>query len=112
MEPKKKNEWVEEINVAGRDLVDRVKELVAEGNVRKLIIYRKNGETLMEVPLTASVVAGSAMLVFTPMFAALGALAAFIAEVRIEVVRMSEEEVEEEKAKRDSDEAKKRIELD
>jgi len=112
MEPNKnKNEWVEEFNVKGRDLVDRVKELIAEGNVRKLIIYRNSGEVLMEVPLTASVVAGGAMLVFAPIFAALGAAAAFIAEVRIEVVRLSEEEVE--KIKKDEAEnPKSRIELE
>lgn len=87
MTDKKKNEWVEEIEVASNELVGKVKELIEQGNVRRLVIRRKNGEVLMEFPLTASVVAGSAMLVFTPLLAALGALAAFVAEVRIEVIR-------------------------
>lgn len=84
---KRKNEWVEEIQVQGNDLVAKVKELIEQGNVRRLVIRKNNGDVLMEFPLTASVIAGSAMLVFTPLFAALGALAAFVAEVKIEVVR-------------------------
>lgn len=96
---KKKNEYVEEFEVAGRDLVARVKELIEQGNVRTLIIRKSDGDVLMEVPLTASVIAGSAMLVFTPVLAALGAAAAFLAEVKIEVVRMSDEEIEEERRK-------------
>ena len=97
-EKKKKNDektWSEEIEVTGNELVGRVKELIQQGNVRRLIIRTKDGETLMEVPLTASVVAGSAMLVFTPLFAAIGALVAFIAEVRLEVVRVIEDEEDE-----------------
>lgn len=86
-EEKNKNDWVEELEVAGNDLVAKVRELIEEGNVRRLIIRKPDGEVLMEVPLTASVVAGGAMLVFAPLFAALGALAAFVAQVKIEVVR-------------------------
>lgn len=82
-----KDTFVEEIEVAGKDLVDQVKQLVEEGNVRRLIIYKSDGDVLMEVPLTASVVVGSAMLVFAPLWAALGAAAAFLAKVKIEVVR-------------------------
>lgn len=86
-EEQDKNTVVEEIEVAGNELVDRVKELIQEGNVRRLIIRKSDGDVLMEVPLTASVVAGGAMLVFTPLLAAIGAAAAFLAKVRIEVVR-------------------------
>ena len=110
--PKNKNEWREEFDVKGRDLVERVKELIAEGNVRKLIIYKSDGEVLMEVPLTASVVAGSAMLVLAPFLAALGALAAFVAEVKIEVVRMSDDEVADEKRKNSDGEPKEKIDID
>lgn len=91
MSDEKKETWVEEIEVAGNDLIARVKELVEQGNVRRLIIRKGDGEILMEVPLTASVVAGSAALVFAPLFAALGAFAAFVAQVKIEVVRVGED---------------------
>ncbi len=93
-EPKGKNDWVEEIEVAGNDLVARVKELIEEGNVRRLIIRKPDGDVLMEVPLTASVVVGGAAVVFAPLFAALGALAAFLTQLKIEVVRIPEEEAE------------------
>ena len=79
--------FVEEIQVRGSDLVERVKELMEQGNIRRLIIRRSNGEELMQVPLTASVIAGGAMVVFAPMLAALGAMAALLAEVKIEIVR-------------------------
>jgi hypothetical protein len=82
-----KNTWVEELEIASKDLVERVRELIEQGNVRRLIIRKKDGEVLLEVPLTASVIAGGALLVFTPLLAMLGVLAAFVAEVRLEVVR-------------------------
>lgn len=82
-----KDTWVEEMEIAGKDLVERVKELIEQGNVRRLIIRKKDGQIMMEVPLTASVIAGGVLVVFAPLFAALGALAALIAEIKLEVVR-------------------------
>jgi hypothetical protein len=82
--------WVEEIEIAGNELVDRVKELIQEGNVRRLIIRRSDGTTLMEIPLTAGVVAGGVVTVFAPLLAALGALAALVAEIRLEIVRVDQ----------------------
>jgi hypothetical protein len=105
-------EWREEFEIKGKDLVERVKELVREGNVRKLIVYKSDGNVLMEVPLTASVIAGSAMLVLAPVFAALGAAAAFLAEVKIEVVRMSDDEIAEQKRKNDAGDSKEKIDID
>lgn len=55
---------VEQVEVKGNELVDRVKELIEEGNVRRLIIRNAQDEVLMVLPLTATVVAGGAMLVF------------------------------------------------
>lgn len=107
-----KNEWREEFEIKGKDLVDRVKELIKEGNVRKLIIYKSDGDILMEVPLTASVIAGSAMLVLTPILAAIGAAAAFLAEVKVEVVRMSDEEVDEQKRKNNDSDNKEKVDID
>jgi hypothetical protein len=75
------------MEIAGKDLVERVKELIEQGNVRRLIIRKKDGDIMLEVPLTASVIAGSVLVVFAPLFAALGALAALIAEIKLEVVR-------------------------
>lgn len=81
-------DWVEEIEVAGSDLVDRVKEIVQEGNVRRLIIRNANNDVLIEVPLTPAVVVGGVATIINPILAALGALAALIAKLKIEVVRV------------------------
>lgn len=89
-EPRKRKaqrDWVEEMEVAGSELVDRVKALVAEGNVRRLIIRNANNEVLIEVPLTPAVVVGGVATVFHPVLAALGAMAALIAKLKIEIVR-------------------------
>jgi phage-related minor tail protein len=83
-----KSDWIEEVEVAGSDLVDRVKDLVKEGNVRRLIIRNANNDVLIEVPLTPAVVVGGVATIIAPILAALGALAALIARVKIEVVRI------------------------
>ena len=79
--------WSEELTVTGQELVERIKKLVAEGNVRRLIIRKSDGESLLEIPLTAGVVAGGAVTIMAPVLAALGALAALLSEFRVEVIR-------------------------
>ena len=87
-EPEKRDrDWAEELTVTGQELVERIKKLVAEGNVRRLIIRKPDGEALLEIPLTAGVVAGGAVTIMAPVLAALGALAALLAEFRVEVIR-------------------------
>ncbi len=88
--PKNQRDWVEEMEVAGSDLVERVKSLVAEGNVRRLIIRNANDEILLEVPLTPAVVVGGVATIINPVLAALGALAALIARLKIEIVRVED----------------------
>jgi len=91
---KKDSAWAEEMVVAGSELIERIKKLVAEGNVRRLIIKKPSGEDLLEIPLTAGVIAGGAMVLMAPVLAAVGALAALLAEVRLEVVRGEPEDRE------------------
>jgi len=79
--------WTEQIEIAGSELVDRTKELIEEGNVRRIIIRNPDDEKLLEVPLTTGVVVGGAFTVLAPVLAALGAMAALLARVKIEVVR-------------------------
>ena len=86
--PKNQRDWVEEMEVAGNELVERAKSLVAQGNVRRLIIRNANNEVLMEVPLTPAVVVGGVATIVSPVLAALGALAALIAKLKIEIVRV------------------------
>ena len=89
--PKQERTFSEFIEVAGSDLVERVKKLIAEGNVRKVIIRNEKGDSLLEIPLTAGVVVGGALAIVYPVLAALGALAALLVNVKIEVVRTTSE---------------------
>lgn len=89
---KEERTWVEEIEIAGSELVDRVKELIAEGNVRRLIIRKPDGDLLLEVPLTAGVAVGSVVTIFAPVLVALGAMAALLTRVKVEIVRIKDKE--------------------
>lgn len=78
---------IEEIEIDAGELVDRVKNLIQEGNVRRLIIRKSNDDVLVEIPLTAGVAAGGVVTIFAPVLAALGAMAALLARVKIQIVR-------------------------
>ena len=71
----------EEFRVNGEELLGRIKQLVHEGNIRRIIIKNKEGAVLMEIPLTFGVV--GALLV--PTLAAVGAIAALLAEATVVV---------------------------
>jgi hypothetical protein len=73
-----------EFKVRGDNLIARVKELLHEGNVRRIIIKNDEGRTLLEIPLTLGVVGA----VLAPVWAALGALAALAADLRIVVEKV------------------------
>ena len=73
----------EEYSVCGEDLLSRVKELVREGNIRRITIRSDEGNTLIEIPLAIGVV--GAMLL--PVWAAIGAIAALVTNCTIAVER-------------------------
>jgi hypothetical protein len=77
-----KTTW-ETFTTTGEQLLKKIKELIAEGNVRKIIIKDKNGKELMTLPLTIGVVGA----VLAPVLAAVGALAALIGECTLSVER-------------------------
>ncbi|MCB9456393.1 MAG: DUF4342 domain-containing protein [Anaerolineaceae bacterium] len=81
----------EELEVAGNQLVDRVQEMVKQGNVRRIIIKNPDDGILLEMSLTVGAVAGGVLALGAPWLAALGAIAALIARVKIEIVREEEE---------------------
>lgn len=89
----------EELEVMGNQLVDRVKELIEQGNVRRLIIRDQNSRTLLEIPLTVGVVAGGALAVFWPLLAGLAVVGGIVARLKIEVVRENPDVIEETKKK-------------
>lgn len=73
----------ETFTVKGEQLLNKIKELIAEGNVRKITIHDKQGKEIMSFPMTIGVVGA----VFAPVLAAVGALAAVLTECRITVER-------------------------
>ena len=72
----------EELQVMGEQLLSKVKELIHEGNVRRIII-KQEGRTIVEFPLSVGLVG----VVLAPTLAAIGAIGALIAQCSIEVVR-------------------------
>jgi hypothetical protein len=78
---------VEEIEVAGHQLVERVKELVKEGNVREVRIRTEDGDVFLKAPLNVGVIAGGVVALAAPFLAILGVLAALVTRVRVEVER-------------------------
>ena len=83
---------VEEYKVTGDELVHKVKQIVHEGNIRKITIKTEGGNTLLEFPLTVGVV-GAVLL---PLWAALGAAAALISDCTIAVEKVEQVEKAEE----------------
>lgn len=90
-EESKKTTIVEEIEVSGRELVDRVRELIKDSNTSRVTIRSQKGEELMTLPVSFGVVAGGIIAVTAPVLAAVGALAALVTRVKLEVVREVEE---------------------
>jgi hypothetical protein len=74
---------LEEFKVQGDDVLKKIKELIRQGNIRRIIIKNEHGETLVELPLTVAVV-GTALV---PVLAAIGALAALVTNCTLVVER-------------------------
>jgi len=74
----------EEFSVNGEELLARIKALIHEGNIRRIIIRDKQGRTFMEIPLTV----GVAGVLLVPTLAAVGALAALVTEAKIVVEKV------------------------
>jgi hypothetical protein len=75
---------MEEIKVLGKELVDKVQEIIHEGNVRRIIIRDDHGHTFMEIPLTVAAIGA----VVAPVLAAVGAIAAHLAHFTLVVERV------------------------
>jgi CBS domain-containing protein len=77
----------EVFKVSADETVAKVKEIVAEGNVRRIIIQNEDGKTLIEFPLTVGVAAAAGVLLLAPLLAAIGVLAAIVTDLTIVVER-------------------------
>lgn len=75
--------FTEEFSVSSDDLVRRVKDLLHEGNVNRIVVRDEQGKLLLEVPAAAGVIGA----VLAPWLAALGAIAALVTECTISVER-------------------------
>ncbi len=78
---------VEELKINGDDLVAKVKELIHESNIRRIIIKNEEGRILVEVPLTVGVVGGVIGAALFPVIAAIGAIGALVAHMTIIIER-------------------------
>lgn len=71
----------EEFSVNGEDLIAKIKEIIHEGKIRRIIIKKKDGATVMEIPMTLGVVGA----LIAPQLAAIGAIAALVTEATVVV---------------------------
>lgn len=82
-----KNTVKEEVWVKGNELVEKFKELIKQGNIRRIIIKDEEGKTLVEIPMTIGLLG----TVIAPYVAILGGLAAMITKCKIEIIKREEE---------------------
>ena len=84
---------IEEIKLKGGQVLDKVKEVIEEGDARRVSLH-KDGRTLIEFPLTIGVGGATAAIFLAPTLAAIGAIAALVSDVEIRIERLDESEVE------------------
>lgn len=75
-----------EHKIKGESLISKIRELVHQGNIRRIIIKNDEGRTLIEIPLTLGVVG----IALVPVWAALGAIAALVADLTVVVEKVGE----------------------
>ena len=80
--------FVEEVQVLGRDLVEKIKALIHEGNVQRIIVKDEHGNTFIEIPVTVAAIG----VVLAPLLAAIGAISALVAKFTIVIVRSEPKE--------------------
>lgn len=79
---------VEEFSISGDVLVSKIKELIHEGNIRRITIKNEEGQILIEIPLTIGVVGGVVGTAMFPIVAALGAIGALVAHLTIAIEKV------------------------
>lgn len=81
---------VEEFSINGDALVAKVKELIHQGNIRRIILKNEEGGTLIEIPLTVGVVGGVISAALFPVLAAVGVIGAMVAHLTIVIEKREE----------------------
>lgn len=78
---------VEEFRINGESLVPTIKELIHQGNIRRITIKNEEGQTLIEIPLSVGVVGGVIGAALFPVVAAVGVIGAMVAHLTIAIER-------------------------
>ena len=85
---------VEEFKISGDALVAKVKDLIHQGNIRRISIKNETDHTLLEIPLTVGVIGGAVGAAFFPVVAALGVIGAMVAHLTVVVERQTDADAE------------------
>ncbi len=80
----------ERVSLASGDLLGFIKQVIAQGNARRLIVRKADGSPLMDIPLTAGAVVGGAMTLFIPIITAIVAITALVKQVQVEIIRQDD----------------------
>ena len=86
----KGKEFVEQIEVAGDQLVSTVKRLISDGSTRRIVLRSEDGKELFSLPMNVGVAAGGVVTLAAPLLAAVGAVAALVSHVQLDVVRVDD----------------------
>jgi hypothetical protein len=88
---------IDEIHVAGKDLLKQIKRLIKDGNVKRIVIQNKKGERLLDMPLSLGAAGMGGMMLLAPFISAISFIALMVSEATILVERdpkADEKEVE------------------
>jgi len=88
----------EKFNIKGNQLIEKVKQLIHEGNIRKVRLLHEE-RTVLEIPLSVGAPAAAITILAAPILAALGAFAALVTECTIEVEKIEQPQTTEEETK-------------
>jgi len=75
------------VTLAGDEVIAYLKRLIAEGNVRRIVLRKPDGDVIMRVPLGTGIAVGAALTILAPVLAAVGAMAALVAKMQLEIIR-------------------------
>jgi len=85
-----------EKTIKGSGLITYIKDLMEKVNVRRLIIKKSSGKKLIEVPLGAGVGIGGVLIMIAPVLVAVASVAALVAEYRVEIVHVDDDDAKDE----------------
>mgnify|MGYP001799729723 CR=1 FL=1 len=85
---------LEELKISGDALVTKVKELIHQGNIRRIIIKNEESHTLIEIPMTVGVIGGVISAAFFPVIAAVGIIGAMVAHLTVVIERQESADVD------------------